>query len=58
MSQDIDINHTYVKTPVRITVGGKTYPNTKWNHDVVREYWDTLDPKVLDKLKDFALDLS
>lgn len=54
----IDINYTYVKTPVRITVGGKTYPNTGWNHKVVREYWETGDPKVLDNLKDFVLEFS
>jgi hypothetical protein len=55
MSNDIDINHTFVKTPVRITVGGKKYPITQFNIDVVREYWDTHDPKVLDKLNDFVL---
>jgi hypothetical protein len=55
MTEDIDIGHTFVKIPVRITVGGKKYPITQFNIDIVREYWDTKDPKVLDKLNDFVL---
>lgn len=58
MSKTIDINHTFVKMPVRITIDGKTYPLTKWNVDVVNEYWETDDEAVLDKLKAFSLDLS
>lgn len=53
-NQKIDIQAIFVKTPVKITVGGKDYPNTKWNHDVVRKYWEALDPKILSDLKDFA----
>lgn len=55
MSKQIDINHTFIKTPVRISIDGKNYPITKWNIDVVNEYWETGDEAVLDKLKDFAL---
>lgn len=58
MSRTIDINHTFVKTPVRITIDGKNYPITGWNVKVINEYWETGDETVLDKLKDFALELS
>jgi len=37
----IDINHTFVKTPVRITIDGKNYPITRRNIEIVNEYWDT-----------------
>lgn len=56
MSKSIDINHTRIKVPVRITVDGKNYPITQWNIKVVQEYWETDDEAVLDKLKDFALE--
>lgn len=56
-NKNIDIKVALVRTPVKITVDGKTYPNTQWNYNVVREYWKTDDPKVLDNLKDFSLDL-
>lgn len=55
MSKTIDINHTFVKTPVRITVDGTTYPLTKRNIDVVREYWETDDESVLEKLSEVVL---
>jgi hypothetical protein len=54
MSKDININHTFVKTPVRITVDGVTYPLNGHNIEIVRKYWDTEDEKVLDKLVDFS----
>lgn len=56
MSKQIDINHTFIKTPVRITIDGKNYPITRLNVKVVKEYWLTGDETVLDKLKDFALE--
>jgi len=51
----IDINHTFVKTPVRITIDGKNYPITRRNIEIVNEYWDTNDETVLDKLHEIVL---
>ena len=56
MSKNIDINHTFVKVPIRITIDGKNYPITGWNIKVINEYWETNDEAVLDNLKDFVLD--
>lgn len=58
MSKKIDIGHTYIKIPVRITIDGENYPVHKWNIKVINEYWETGDEAVLDKLKEFALDFS
>jgi hypothetical protein len=55
MSKQIDINHTFVKIPVRITVDGVTYPRNQHNINVVKEYWETGDEAVLDKLVDFSI---
>ena len=55
MSKKIDIDHTLIKMPVRITIDDEDYPLTQWNVSVVREYWETNDESVLEKLKDFTL---
>ena len=57
LDKDIDINHTMIKVPVRITVDGKNYPIHKWNIEVVNKYWESKDESELDRLKDFSLDL-
>lgn len=58
MSKNIDINHTFVKVPVRITVDGTNYPITGWNIEVVNKYWETKDESILDRLKSFVLETS
>lgn len=55
MSKQIDINHTYVKVPIRITVDGVTYPRHQRNIEIVKEYWETGDESVLDKLTEASL---
>ncbi len=55
MSKKIDIDHTLIKMPVRITIDDEDYPLTQWNVSVVREYWETNDESVLEKLKDLTL---
>jgi hypothetical protein len=44
-------------TPKTIEVDGIKYPRHQWNIDVVMEYHRTKDETVLDKLKDFSLDI-
>ena len=57
MTKDIHIDHTFIKTPYRIVIDGINYPIHKWNIRVIEEYWETDDESVLDKLKDFSLDI-
>jgi hypothetical protein len=57
MTKDIHIDHTFIKTPYRIVIDGINYPIHKWNIGVIEEYWETDDESVLDKLKDFSLDI-
>lgn len=57
MSKDIQIEYVTVRTPKTIVVDGVKYPRTQWNLNVVAEYEKTGDETVLDKLKDFALDI-
>jgi hypothetical protein len=55
MSKQIDINHILIKQPIRISVDGVDYPITRLNIDVVREYWETDDEAVLDKLSEIVI---
>lgn len=58
MSKTVNISYIIVKMPDKIEVDGVLYPRTQWNVNVVREYWDTGDEKILDKLSNVVLDLS
>lgn len=57
MAKEVNIEYVDVKAVSRIEVDGKNYPIHGRNLDVVREYRDTGDESVLDKLVDFSLDL-
>jgi len=56
MSKDIDIQYELERIPTKIVIDGKSYPIHQLNRAIVNEYWITNDAKVLDKLKDFALE--
>jgi hypothetical protein len=43
--------------PVRITVDGVTYPLNGRNIEIVKQYWETGDESVLDKLVNFSFSL-
>jgi hypothetical protein len=57
MGKDIKIKWVETMTPAEIEVDGVKYPRTQWNIDVVMEYWNTKDESMLDKLKNFSLEL-
>lgn len=56
MARGIDISSKQVTVPHVIRVDGVTYPNTQHNHNVVYEYWEKEDEKILDKLTNFVID--
>ena len=56
MSKDIQISDVLVRTPNVIQVDGVIYPRNQYNVNVVREYWETDDEAVLDKLTTVSLD--
>ena len=57
MNKKVEIKYETIEIPKEINVDGTIYPRHKWNLDVVSEYKKTGDEKVLDKLKDFSLDI-
>lgn len=56
MSKQVNITYVLVKMPDHIEVDGVTYPRTQRNVDVVREYWETNDDSVLDRLSNIVLE--
>lgn len=50
MNKDIQITYKRYRLPFKIVVDGIKYPNTQHNWDVIAEYNQTKDEKVLDKL--------
>lgn len=54
--KDIKISDVMVRTPNVIQVDGIIYPRTVHNVKVVREYWETNDERVLDKLSEIVLE--
>lgn len=52
---DVYINWDLVKVPTEIKVDGTTYPINNYNIKVVKEYWDTYDRTVLNKLTTISL---
>lgn len=57
MSKIIDIGDIQVRTPTYIKIDGKVYPLTGWNRQVINEYWTSGNEDILEKLKDFSLDI-
>lgn len=55
MSKDIQIDYKHYRLPSKIVVDGVEYPNNQRNWDVIAEYNETKDEKVLDKLVNFSL---
>lgn len=54
-TKKIDINFSFVKMPVRITIDDVNYPITQHNLNVVRRYWENNDESELDKLSTVSL---
>ena len=55
MSKDIQISEVMVRMPNVIQVDGVIYPRTQFNVNIVRQYWETNDESVLDKLSEVQL---
>jgi len=53
----IEIDWVTIRTAKTIKVDGKVYPRNQHNLNVAKEYDETLNELVLDKLVDFCLEL-
>lgn len=56
VSKDIQIEYKQYTLPFKIVVEGVHYPNTQRNWDVIAEYNNSLDEKILDKLSNAVLE--
>lgn len=54
---EINITYKTITVPENIIVDGIDYPIHRWNIDVVKAYEATRDKKILEKLKNFSLDI-
>ena len=54
--KDVKIKYITIKVPEEIKVDGKIYPNHQQNWNVIKEYEETKDDAILDRLIDVSLE--
>lgn len=57
MSKEIQIDYKHYRLPSKIVVDGVEYPKNQHNFNVIAEYNETEDEKVLDKLVNFSFEI-
>lgn len=56
MAKNIQISEVMVRMPNVIQVDGIIYPRTSMNIKIVKEYWETGEESILDRLSKVVLD--
>jgi len=54
----LEIKYRTIKVPKEIKIDDKIYPTTKHNYNIVKNYEETKDKSVLDKLSEVVLDFN